>query len=74
MRIDEPGYDPPSREIDFPRFSRKLESSALPDRFDSAAAEHHDGVGKCRPAGAVDQRGADERNIIVRRAAFASDQ
>ena len=49
-----------------PRLRRKLEPRAGAHRFDAAAA-HDDGrIGQRRPAAAVDQGGADERDAVRR--------
>jgi hypothetical protein len=73
MGIDESGDDPPSGDVDFPRFSWELEPGALPNRFDSAAADDHYCIRKCRATGSVDERCADQRYTIVR-GALAPDE
>jgi hypothetical protein len=72
--IDEARNDPPSGDIDFPRFSREREPGALADGFDTTATDDHDGIGESRPARPVDERGANQRDSIFRGGVAAGEQ
>ncbi len=72
--VDQSGDDPTTGNVHLAGPPGQLEPASLAHRFNAAAAHHDHGIPHRWSVGAIDQRGADQRNSVAGRTLAAEKQ